>query len=364
VATAAAVGGIGGGVEALVDRAVAVVVGRVAALGAGVDAAILAAVGGAAVEVDEAEVARRDGAGTERAALDRVRQAARRAAAAVQRIVLLVVAVVDRAVAVVVEVVARLGAAAGRADAEQHAVLALGRAGHAHAGVGAAAGAAAGVAVVDRAVAVVVDAVAALDPAVGRRALVLAEPGTAASTSTNPGSHIATSHTPAWQSALAWSRLQTLPHRPQLFSSVARLKSSSIRVSQSLSRSSQTSTPPLVGMQKYSQPAIVASVSFQPGWHAPGVQVPMSQVPNACGYVHCRPHTPQLLGSACRLKPLSTTVSQSSTAMLHTSVRGTQLAPSIGASMRRRRRRPVDAAAVAAGVEAGVAVAAAAGLRG
>jgi hypothetical protein len=48
---------------------------------------------------------------------------ARRAAAAVQRIVLLVVAVVDRAVAVVVEVVAGLGAAAGGADAEQHAVL-------------------------------------------------------------------------------------------------------------------------------------------------------------------------------------------------------------------------------------------------
>jgi hypothetical protein len=109
------------------------------------------------------------------------------------------------------------------------------------------------------------------------------QPGTAGSTSTKPGSHAATSHAPAWQSALAWSRLQTLPQRPQLFSSVVRLKSSSIALSQSLSRSSHTSTPPLVGMQKYSHPAVAGSVSFQPGWHAPGVQVPMAHVPNACG---------------------------------------------------------------------------------
>ena len=67
-------------------------------------------------------------------------------------------------------------------------------------------------------------------------------------------SELAIWHTPASQSGSAWGGAQRALHAPQWAGSASTSNSSSVRPSQSLSRSSHASSPPLVGLQAYSQP--------------------------------------------------------------------------------------------------------------
>src|SRR5262249_51523719 len=126
-------------VEPFVDLAVAVVVHAVADLGPGEMAHVLAPVRQLTVDIPVVGLAGGDAAHPAHAIGDRVRDRARAAAAAVERIGLLIEWIVDHAVAVVVDVVAHFRAWAHVADALQEAAQALRGAGLAGAEAGVAA---------------------------------------------------------------------------------------------------------------------------------------------------------------------------------------------------------------------------------
>src|ERR1041384_237276 len=135
--------------------------------------------------------------------------------------------------------------------------------------------------------------------------------------STNPGAQSCAGsnrHTPRLHDGVACGNWQTRPQRPQLFASVARWKSSSIRPSQSLSRRSHASTPPLLGVQAYSQPsAATPSRSWNPGRQSvagSNRHSLLTQWPTAPKNWQTRPHSPQLLGSDVLSNPSSITPSQ------------------------------------------------------
>lgn len=159
-------------IEAVVDEAITIVVGSVAAFGASIDARILTAVLRLAVQIEIAKTAAGHRARANAASRDGVRQVAGQTAATVLRIILFIKTVVGLTVAVVIEVVANLRACIGRTNAKQHAKRAHRGASRTLAGIGSTGLAAPGIAIVNLPIAIVVEPIAALDAAVGRRALV------------------------------------------------------------------------------------------------------------------------------------------------------------------------------------------------
>src|SRR5262249_51814465 len=113
-------------------------------------------------------------------------------------------------------------------------------------------------------------------------------------------------HSPTFELPHVW------PTRPSL---VATSDASSTSPSQSLSSPSQISLPPLVGMQKYSQPSSgLPFASWNPGAQSvAGLNVHWPFVhlgDGTLGNTHWWPHVPQLSG-VLFWKPLSTMPSQS-----------------------------------------------------
>src|SRR5579871_3819960 len=91
----------------------------------------------------------------------------------------------------------------------------------------------------------------------------------------NPTLHMATTHLPAMQAACAFCRLQTLPHAPQLLTSVAML------TSQPSLRLWLQSAKPMLQPVSTHVPPLQATIAF-------------------CA-AHALPHTPQFIGSVERL---------------------------------------------------------------
>src|SRR5256885_703055 len=133
--------------------------------------------------------------------------------------------------------------------------------------------------------------------------------------------HEPMAHDPELHTGLENGAEQRLLHAPQLFTSVLKLKPSSICPSQLLSMRSQASTPLLVRTHAYSQPSENSALqSEKPLAHACTPQVPCVQrYAETFDALHTRLHAPQWFGSVLKLKPSSTTPLQSLSRLSQTS---------------------------------------------
>src|SRR5262245_43717854 len=117
---------------------------------------------------------------------------------------------------------------------------------------------------------------------------------------------------PATQVTLAWKKPHTVPHVPQFSSSPAKSVSSSMSPSQSLSRPSHASTPPLEVKHSYSHPFDVSngssmspSRSTNPGKHSSITHIESMHSVRAPSFAHVTPHIPQFSSSCVRSNPSS-----------------------------------------------------------
>ncbi len=150
----------------------------------------------------------------------------------------------------------------------------------------------------------------------------------------------------------ACAKTQPLPQRPQFARSLCRSKPSSTRPLQSLSRPSHTSRVP-VRVQAYSQPlSAFMSRSYQPESHWRTRQVPVTHDGMLCARRQSLPQRPQLSGSVAVSKPSSTRPLQLLSRPSQTSIpEGVQVSGPLDVARAHVARR-VDARGVELAVEA------------
>src|SRR5437868_5758451 len=134
-----------------------------------------------------------------------------------------------------------------------------------------------------------------------------------------PVLHAVTAQFDAEHAVVANGALHARLHWPQCEAFEVRSKSSSMRLSQSLSMPSHCSTPPAVRMQAYSQPLLATPSASHQLAAQEKAQTPLTQLSDALAASQTLPHKPQLLTEFCVFtsQPFCTCRSQSAKPVLH-----------------------------------------------